>query len=359
MLRENYFDNASTTPLDPRVLEAMLPYLNDDFGNAHSIHQLGLRARAGVEKAREQVGAALGNEPGSVYFTSGATEANNWVISLFDSGIISPFEHSSVRIPALASGFTVADFEKGLPKGPVSVEYELQAVMAVSNEFGRWWNGPSIGGAHFLCDATQGLGKLDVALFAADFKTASGHKIYGPKGVGVVSTEQEMDPLFLGGGQELGMRAGTLNVPGIVGFGKACEIAMEEREKNWNHAELCRNAVLKELESVSDWQVNGVFDENLPASGNVPHILSLSFLGLQGETLVVECDNHGFAISAGPACSSESKELSPSLLALGLSPQWAEGSVRLSFGKFNTPESAARLGKVLASCANSLRNRRT
>lgn len=354
-----YFDNAATTPLDPRVLEAMLPYLGDDFGNANSIHSWGASARAAVEAAREQVASLIGKSPESIIFTSGATEANNWVIGEFATGIISPFEHSSVREPALTKGFMVGTFDGLKPVRDQSARsFDLQSFMLVNNETGtRWDPRTAIGGkaSYVHSDITQALGKVTIEGSIADFVTASAHKVYGPKGVGVLATSEAISPMLQGGEHEYGRRAGTLNVAGIVGFGAACKIAGECLEEDTAKAKACREALLEELRSVSDWQVNGVPDEDLKPCGSVPHILSLSFQGLEGESLVVEADNQGFAISSGAACSSASTEPSHVLMAMGVAPDMIRGSVRISFGRFNTVEAATSLGKVLVRAVDRLR----
>lgn len=355
-----YFDNAATTPLDPRVLEAMLPYLGNEFGNANSIHAWGSRARAAVELAREQVADLLGESPALIFFTSGATEANNWVISEFETGVISPFEHSAVREPAMAKRFVIGAFEGLMPiqggQGPVR---DLQSWMLVNNETGTRWDPRTVidsGGDFVHSDVTQALGKIRFDGSVADFITASAHKLYGPKGVGLLATGQMIEPLIRGGEQETGLRAGTLNVAGIVGFGAACAIAHDELDADAVLATKCREAVLNELRAVSDWQVNGVPDVGWELCGSVPHILSASFLGLEGETLVVELDNEGYAVSAGAACSSRSNEPSHVLIALGLPPELIRGTIRISFGRFNTLESAESLGKVLVRAVERLRS---
>lgn len=348
-----YFDNASTTPLDPRVLEAMLPYLKEEFGNANSIHSFGSAAQHAVERAREQVAEAFGLEPQQIFFTSGATESNNWVLRSFKTGIVTAVEHSSVREPALRAGFRICDLHPGdLSLVPPGDQFEVQSVMAVNNELGTQWR-PSedIGGIRKHCDATQALGKIDLSGLGVDFMSASSHKVYGPKGVGVLSAAAPIEPLLVGGEHEHGLRAGTLNVPGIVGFGHACSLLKEEREKGFVFADELRQIVLECITPLSDWRVNG----QLPGRDFVPHVLSISFLGLEGESLVVEADNAGFAISAGAACSSRSTEPSHVLLAIGLPDEYIRGTVRISFGRFNTLDAAHNLGKVLVKAVERLR----
>ena len=356
MNAEKYFDHAATTPVDPQVLAAMLPFFAGSFGNANSIHAAGREAFAAVETARQQVATAIGAEsPEQIVFTSGATEACNWVISHFADGAIGPFEHSAVRESALARGFSIIrnDGFRLLPNQDHRKSGSLAAQMMVNNETGMVWNATaelSTWGEHLLMDGTQALGKCQFDLEGIDFATFSAHKLYGPKGVGALYVrEGYLSPFLFGGEQESGQRGGTLNVPGIVGFGAGCE-----QVSSGDHpvdALRLRQAVLEELQFVSDWRIN-----EGPFRHQVPHILSLSFLGVQGETLVIEADQAGFAISSGAACSSRSTEPSHVLVALGLEPEWIHGTIRISFGRSNTAESSAELGRVLATIVNKLRN---
>lgn len=363
---DRYFDNAATTPVDPRVVEEMLPFFAEEFGNSESIHAFGQRAHQAVELARERVASLLGAEdPSQIVFTSGATESCNWVIRNFDSGWISPFEHSAVREPALASGFRVLE-NKGwaLSKGDgmafaydhpttaspdQSIEESLFAVMTVNNETGAILQAPGSGGK-VLRDATQALAKVPIEL--GDYVAFSAHKLYGPKGVGGLYQQEPLhEPSQRGGQQEQAQRAGTLNVPAIVGFGAACAIAEQEMEMDYRKAEECRGVVLESLKSLSDWQTNDSANQS-------PFVLSLSFAGIEGETLVVDLDAKGFAISAGAACSSRSTEPSFVLTALGLEETLRRGTVRISFGRFNTLESAAELGANLLLSVQKLRTMR-
>lgn len=349
-----YFDHAATTPLDPRVLEAMMPWLTEGFGNPSSLHSFGMAARAAVERAREQVATAVGAEdPSLVVFTSGATEALNTVLRAYPGGIASPFEHSAVRETATLLGYDTMGWTGEELIGGTG--YPLQALMQVCNETGRIFDPKEVArfGHALLCDMTQALGKVPVDVSEIAFSTFSAHKIFGPKGIGalVVGSDESVEPLLTGGGQEEGRRAGTLNVPGIVGFGYAAELAVEELELRATHAAALRGLILDEIADVADVKVNGGEDA-------VPHILSLSLLGLEGETLVLEADAAGFAISAGAACSSGSTEPSPVLLAEGLPPEWARGTIRISFGPANTRDFAHEFAKILRRSAQSLRTMR-
>ena len=349
---ERYFDNAATTPIDPRVLEAMLPYLRDGFGNANSLHDWGRRAHDAVERAREQVASAIGAEdPRQILFTSGATEGNNWVLSSFGHGAVSPFEHSSVWETAKYLGFSMLKNE-GLRLRPPATKLPFISVMAVNNELGARFE-PAAMRPHaqvLHSDITQAAAKYPVPLEHIDYATFSAHKFYGPKGVGALYMGGEpLPPMLHGGEHEHGLRAGTLNVAGIVGMGQAAMLARSERNPNSKHVARLRQMMMAQLDGLSDFQVNG-------GDNPIEHILSLSFLGVEGETLVIEVDAAGYGISSGAACSSRATEPSHVLTALGLAPEWLRGSVRISFGRFNTPEAACGLGLALRKAVNGLRN---
>lgn len=330
----------------------MKPWLGDHYGNAHSIHEPGRRARAAVERARGQIASLLGCEPEEVFFTSGATEANNWVLRSFEGrrAAVSPFEHSSIREPALALGFDTLpnDGSELLPPGG---GLDLASVMLVNNEVGSIFDPGSIHASVRHSDITQAVGKIRFHLDSLDLASFSGHKFYGPQGIGglFAKSAETPEPLLRGGEQEDGARAGTLNVAGIVGVGTAAAIAIDEQEQDYQLAVTLGQIVQSELSSVPDWQINGGADRS-------PFILSLSFLGLEGESLVIDLDRAGFAISSGAACSSRSTEPSHVLTALGLPPEWLRGTIRISFGRFNTKESARDLGSALAHAINNLRN---
>jgi cysteine desulfurase len=346
-----YFDNAATTPLDPRVLADMVPFLTEEFGNAHSIHGFGTRAMAAVDLARARVASLLGAEsPDQILFTSGATEANNWVIDAFDRGAISPFEHSAVREPARRKGFEVLSNEGEFIVAPAG-RWPVISIMGVNNETGTMWDAHPLrchaGALH--SDMTQAFGKTEQTVEHLDFATFSAHKFYGPKGVGALYfAEAPPEPFILGGEQEHGYRGGTLNVPGIVGMGAAAAIARDELLENRLEAEVLRQIVLDGLRPLADWQVNG--GERVS-----PYILSVSFQKIIGESLVVEADSRGFAISAGAACSSRSAEPSHVLRALGLEDGWLSGTVRISFGRFNSREAAQALAEMLLTGVEKLR----
>ncbi len=348
---ERYFDHAATTPVDPRVAEAMAPYLGEACGNAHSAHSLGRQARDAVERAREQVALLIGAEdPHQIVFTSGATEANNQVLSAYaDSGLaISPFEHSSVRDPASFHGCqTLRNDGWNLT---LDNEPSLLTVMTVNNETGVVLSAPDrASGTALLRDVTQHVGKLPLDLRGIDYATFSAHKLYGPKGVGALYTASGLiAPLLLGGGQEDDRRSGTLNVPGIVGFGAAAQIAAERMQEDEAQATELRASVLAELSGLSDWR------ENRHAMQS-PYILSLSFLGLEAQSVLEAVDVRGYAVSGGAACSSKSIEPSHVLTAFGLEPEWLRGTIRISFGRSNTIDSAHGLASALVEGVETAR----
>lgn len=351
---EKYFDNAATTPIEPAVLAEMLPFLESDFGNANSMHSMGRHARQAVELARSRVAALVGCAPDEITFTSGATEANNWVLQTFQSGAVGPIEHSSVYGPALAMGFSfLSNF--GYEIEPPSEEVDLVSLMLVNNETGAVLDLPPLPTSQEARpkvhrDITQALGKVDFDANSMDLASMSSHKLYGPKGVGAlyVKNAEQMEPLIYGGEQERGLRSGTLNVPGIVGFGAACALAVDKMAERRAHAESLRATMLEILKKVPDWR------ENRHIS-NSPFVLSVSFLGIEGESLVVQSDLKGFAISSGPACSSGSNEPSRILTALGFEPEWVRGTVRISFSQWNSVASTEALGRVLSESVTKLR----
>ncbi len=347
MTRDRYFDNAATTPLDERVLEAMLPWMTEHWGNANSPHQMGVEARQAVEWAREQVALLIGAEdPSEVTFTSGATEANNWVLSAYPDAAISPFEHSSIWEH---DGMKVLGND-GWSLHPPATQVELVSVMLVNNETGAILEPPPTD-ALLHRDVTQAAGKLPVSLEGVAFASLSAHKFCGPKGVGALYIRSGLDlpPFMHGGEQEWGRRAGTLNVPGIVGMGRAAELAREEQEEHRIHAERLHAVLVEEIEKCSDARLN-------THTSNSPYIASVSFLNLEGETLVVELDGQGFAVSSGAACSTGSTEPSHVLTALDIPSEWLRGTVRISFSPYNTVEAVHQLGQALRTSAESLRS---
>ncbi|HUP94331.1 MAG TPA: cysteine desulfurase family protein [Burkholderiales bacterium] len=358
MVKHVYLDHNATTALDERVLEAMLPYLREHYGNASSRHELGTQARKAVTHAREQVAALVNVQPSQVVLVSGGTEANNLFIKgaagyLKPSQIaVSAIEHPCVAKPAqeLARAgwklrklavtpggvIDLQDVEEALkePTGIVSVMLAnnetgvIQDVAAVAERAraARAW---------MHTDAVQALGKIDVDFRALNVHamTLSAHKIYGPKGAGalIVDKRIELKPIIAGGGHEQGMRSGTENVPAIVGFGAAAELARaRSREVNERLAELRLRLErgLHELGAV-------IFGERAP---RIPNTTYFAFPHIDGETLVIELDKAGYAVAAGAACSSASTEPSATLMAMQVEPELARGAVRFSLGAVNTSD---------------------
>lgn len=351
MPNPRYFDYASTSPIDPRVLAEMMPFLTDDFGNANSLHGFGQKAAVAVELARQRVAALIDAEdPTQILFTSGATEANNWVLNLHPDAAVSPFEHSSIDEYASKGGLRrLANDQSALLswKG----DSTLICLMAVNNETGHIWNPEEIRGDALKVhsDATQIVGKLPFAVENLDYISLSAHKFYGPKGVGALyARELPRSPYMFGGEQEFGLRGGTLNVPGIVGMGAACAIATDEMHRNETLAKIHRQTLIEGLQGLTDFLILS------PENGS-PFILSLSCLGVQGETLAIELDRHGYAVSSGAACSSRSSEPSHVLTAMGFDKEWVRGALRISLGTGVTQESVAALAYSLLQIVEKLR----
>lgn len=360
-----YLDHAATTPLDPRVLEAMMPHLKDRFGNASSVHGLGRKSRVAVEDSRERVAALLGAETSEIVFTSGGTESDNTALKgvLTDDqpGVVtSAAEHEAVLKPAeqmLESGRPVTILRPG-PHGAVSPEQVAEAVdertglvslMHANNELGTMTPIREIAalcrerGIRFHCDAVQtaGILDLDVKDLGVDLLSLSAHKFYGPKGVGVLYVRGgvELHPLVEGGSQERKRRAGTENVPAIVGLAKALELAVEESAERVRHLSSLRARLHRNLEQA----LGGKFVVNTPVDehATAPHVLNIAFLPrdgepYDGEMLLLNLDMEGICASAGSACTSGALEPSHVLRAIGLDNGTAAGALRFSLGKGNT-----------------------
>lgn len=356
-----YLDNHATTPLDPRVLEAMLPFFTSRFGNAASnSHSFGWEAAAAVEKARRQIAASIGASAQEIIFTSGATESNNLALKGVAEGCREKGDHI---ITAVTEHKAVLDSCKHLEKIGCQVTYLpvsndglidldqlkdaftgrtiLVSIMAANNETGVLQPIEEIGrlcrdrGVLFHSDTVQALGKvpLDVNRANLDLASLTAHKLYGPKGCGALYVRHDVCtrivPLIDGGGHENGLRSGTLNVPGIVGFGKTCEIAQQELpEESCRVAGLrnrLRDRLMAELDHVA---INGSMEHRLP--GN----LNISFLEVEGETLLTGLND--VALSSGSACSSGKTEASYVLKALGMTDEAAGSAIRFGVGRFNT-----------------------
>ncbi len=352
-----YLDFNATTPIDPRVVEAMLPYLSGPAGNPSSVHRFGRAARAAVDEARAEVAALVGALPEQVIFTSGGTEANNLAIRGVAAdtaavGIaVSSVEHASVLAPAARlarrGGSVVqipADREgRILPeavRGTLGAGTRLVSVMWANNETGVIQPVAAIAelvresGAWMHTDAVQAAGKIpvDFAAGGAHLMTLSAHKIYGPKGVGALVADRAVDliPILEGGGQERGLRGGTENVAGIVGFGAAADLARRELEEHRARLQDLRDALERVLAAQPDVVVFGAGAERLP------NTVQFALAGIAGETLLLELDRYGVAVSSGSACHSERAEPSHVLGAMGVPRELAYGAIRVSFGHEST-----------------------
>jgi cysteine desulfurase len=377
-----YMDNHATTPVDPRVLEAMLPYFTTGFGNAASrTHAFGWHAEAAVDAARETLAQLINAESGKeIVFTSGATESDNLAIkgvaeyygSKGKHIITTTIEHKAVLdsckrlekegfevtyVPARADGIVdPSDIEKALTDKTI-----LVSVMLANNEVGTIQPIEEIGkltrakGALLHVDAVQGLGKtpFDVRAMNVDLASITAHKIYGPKGVGALYVRRSKPRVRLvaqmdGGGHERGNRSGTLNVPGIVGFAKAAEILIKEGEKDNEYIRRLRDKLWKKLTTELDHViVNGHADKRLP--GN----LNLSFAFVEGEGLMMAIKD--VAVSSGSACTSASLEPSYVLRSMGLDEDLAHSSIRFGIGRFNTEEEVDYVGELVVNKVRRLR----
>ena len=354
-LMPSYLDHNATTPVDPRVVEAMLPYLAGPYGNPSSLHRYGRLARDAVERARGQVAALVGAQPGEILWTSGGTEANNLALKGLCQGapqgrvLYGATEHPAVMEAAeslRAQGWMVepvmvdgrglieaSAFQAQLRAGPLRVV----SLMRANNETGvvqdlAPWVGPvHAAGGWLHVDATQAAGKLplDFAALGADLMTVSSHKLYGPKGVGalVLRAEVDLQAQLHGGAQEKGLRGGTENLPAIVGFGAAAELAAAELAQRAAHCLALRERLDAGLRALPGLRLFADGVERLPNTSQ------FGLEGWEGEALLMHLDRLGYAVSSGSACASGSGEPSHVLLAMGIDPLTAKGAVRVSLGK--------------------------
>ena len=357
-----YFDHAATTPVDPRVLEKMMPYFTEKFGNPNSQHFFGRETVSAVDDARDAIAACIGAKPSEIYFTSGGTEADNWALRGAAHAFAARGRHlivSAVEHPAMISsakelvkeGFDVTfaevdeyglvDLEK--LERSIRPDTIFVGVMTANNEVGTIQPVKEIAalckarGIVFFTDAVQAAGAipLDVKALGADMLSFSAHKFYGPKGVGAlyVRSGLRIGKLIAGGHQERSMRGGTTNVPAVVGMAQALRIACAELEKNAAYVTSLRDRFIKRvLAEIPYVKLNGHPEKRLPANAN------FSFRYIEGESLLFSLDLKNIAVSSGSACSSGSLEPSHVLLAMGLPEGLAHGSIRFSFGKDNTVE---------------------
>jgi cysteine desulfurase len=383
-MQRTYLDHTATTPLDPRVLDVMLPFFSGTFGNASSVHWYGQQARAALERSREMIARAIGAEPGEIFFTSGGTESDNLAIKgVFraacrkgkDHLVTSSAEHHAVLEPCelLAEEGARATVlppdnsgrvDPGMVRDAITDRTCLVSIMHANNEVGTISPLAAIAevararGVLVHSDAVQTVGKLPVSVkdLGIDLMTFSAHKIYGPKGIGALFVRRgtELETLFHGGGQERGKRPGTENVPLVVGFAKAVEIAVGEMEQE--------SARLKNLRDSLEERIQRRFPEvmiNGHPSERLPHILNISFdsrrIALEGEMLLMNMDLRGIAVSSGSACTSGSMQASHVLLAMGRDPATARATVRFSFGKSNTEEDVDTVVDALEETIKQMR----
>lgn len=379
-MKRVYLDYAATTPPHPKVIEAMSPFFSEVWGNPSSIHACGLEARSAVEEAREKVAGLIGAHKDEIFFTSGGTEADNWALQGIvctnrvrgNHIITSSIEHHAILETCKhleEQGFSVTylpvdHFGIVSPdevKKAITSKTVLISIMHANNEMGNIQPISEINkvaktaDVYFHTDAVQTVGHIpvDVNDLGVDLLSISAHKLYGPKGIGAlyIRAGTNIDPLIYGGGQEKEMRAGTENVPGIVGFGKAVELAMEEMDE-----EACRVSQLRDkllqgiLKNVEHTYLNGHPTQRLPNNANV------SFEFVEGEAICLNLDLAGICAATGSACSSMSMEASHVLLAMGLSPELARSSLRFSFGKWSTEDDVKYVLEKLPSTVSRLRS---
>ncbi|MFN8610517.1 MAG: cysteine desulfurase family protein [Vulcanimicrobiota bacterium] len=359
-----YLDYNGTTPVDPEVVEAMLPYLRQHYGNPSTKSLLGQRAKSGLETARQQVAELINASPEEIFFTSGATEANNWVVlGLAPTQMVTTtIEHPSVlraceRLEATGVGTVrkLAVDRQGCvhPEQLEGLNAKLVSVMHSNNEVGTLQPVAELAararaaGALFHTDAAQSLGKLevDVQAWGVDFLTIAGHKLYAPKGVGALYVRQgvKLDPYVLGAGQEAGLRSGTENVAGAVALGAACALARQRwREDSARMARLRDQLQARLQDELGDRVVlNGHPQQRLP------NTLSINFRGTTGATLLQECPQ--LAASTGPACHDGVVRLSHVLAAMGVEPELGKGAVRLTLGRTTTQAEVEQAADSLLS----------
>lgn len=370
-----YLDHNATTPLDARVLEAMLPYLGRFYGNPSALHRLGRLSRGAIDRAREQVAALVAVRPEQVIFTSGGTEASNLALrglsEKFSSArfISGQTEHPSVAepmaalarikgwsldyLPISSGGVHALPSDELLSRGPV-----IAALMLANNETGVMENPQPLAqklrasGGLLHVDAVQAVGKIptDFESTGAHTLTISAHKIRGPKGVGALVLDPDLliSPLTFGGGQERGLRPGTENVPGIVGFGIAAELARKELGTRAAHTLSLRHRLEQGLAEIPGVTLHAA------DSPRLPNTLQFSFEGWDGEALVMALDREGFQLSSGSACASGGNEPSPVLMAMGVPADLGRGAIRVSLGVENEAHEIDSFLQALKGLSQSL-----
>jgi len=373
-----YMDYAATTPVDPRVFKAMKPYFSEKYGNSVSLHKQGREAKEALEESRKTITEMMNAKPNELIFMGSATESTNMALKGIAFAnrkkgkhiVTSKIEHHCVLEPARwleKQGFEITrlpvdkygfidtnQLEKAIRKDTI-----LVSIMHANNEIGTIQDIEKIGkickekGVYFHSDAAQSFGKIpiDTKKMSIDLLSISSHKMYGPKGVGglYIRKGTKIDPLLHGGGHEFRKRSSTVNVAGIVGFAEATRIQKKEMASDAKNQTALRDRLISELLKIEDAQLTGHPTERLPNNA------SFWFAYIEGESLLMQLDMNGVSASTGSACSSESLEASHVLLAIGLKPQEAHGSLRLSLGKYTTNEDVDYVLEVVPKSVERLR----
>ena len=373
-----YLDNAASTKIHDDVLGSMLPYLKEQYGNPSSIHRYGRLTRKAIEKARKQIALLINADPSEILITSGGTESNNTVLcgiamkNTSSKIITSLIEHDAILEPCkkLIQNGTIIDY---LPvnhfgmidplelKNHLSDDTCLVSIMFGNNEVGTVQQISEIAKICneqkilFHTDAVQAIGKIpiDVKTLGVDLLSISSHKLHGPKGIGALYIKNgiDIDPMILGGGQEFGLRSGTENVANIVGFGKACEIAKNDLTKNISYVKKLRDILIKKvLCEIPEVTLNGDPQFRLPNNAH------FTFLGVNGEDLIIKLDEYGIAASTGSACSVNTQRASHVLQAMGFSHEQITGSLRLTMGIFNNEKEIEQTVNSLKIIVEELRS---
>ena len=378
-MKDIYFDNAATTKLDEEVLEEMMPYLKENYGNASSIYRLGRESRKAVESAREKIANILNCKPTEIYFTAGGSESDNTIVKGIAHSYKKKGNHiitSKIEHPAILEtckqlekeGFEISYVsvnENGIInleelKSMIKPTTILITIMFANNEIGTIQPIEEIGkiakenNIYFHTDAVQAVGniRIDVQKMNIDALSLSGHKFYGPKGIGALYVKSgiNFEKYISGGHQERNKRAGTENVAGIVGMGKAIELAYSKLEEHNKKIKELRDYYVEQIkEKIPYIKINGDMEKRLPGNSNI------SFRFIEGESLLLNLDLKGICASSGSACTSGSLDPSHVLLAIGLPHEIAHGSLRISIGKYNTKEEVDYLIENLVEIVNRLR----
>lgn len=370
-----YLDNSATTPVAESVVEAMLPYFATTYGNASSLHDAGRAARLALEESRAEIAERLAVLPEEIFFTSGATEANN--LALMGSAlaarerghiIASSVEHHAVLhtmqwLESRGLDATILDVDSTGRLDPSRVRDAIRedtlivSVMAGNNEIGTLQPIGEIGricrerGVLFHTDAVQAYGKVPIPMETIDLLAISAHKFHGPKGVGFLFSRKgtRLTPIVHGGGHERGLRSGTENVPGIVGLAAATRLAFDEQEEVTARMRGFREQLIREVLKIPGTRLNGHRTESLP------HIANFSFQAIEGESLIMRLDERGISASTGSACSSPNLEASHVLMAIGVPITMAHGSLRISTGRQTTTTEIETLLEILPGVVEDLR----